>query len=110
VVEGRMKMNIIIVTACLAGVAHSKMCAAALTKEAERRGHTVWNEIQSDSSRTGKVTPEQIEQADVVLFAYAVAIMEKERFRGKKVLKVPIEKALRNVKGTMDKLEALAAE
>ncbi len=46
----------------------------------------------------------------MVLFAYAVAIMEKERFRGKKVLKVPIEKALRNVKGTMDKLEALAAE
>ncbi len=78
-------MNIIIVTACLAGVAHSKMCAAALTKEAERRGHTVWNEIQSDSSRTGESDPpEQIEQADVVLFAYAVAIMEKERFRGKR--------------------------
>ena len=34
-------MKIALITACLAGVAHSKMAALALKKEAQRRGHTL---------------------------------------------------------------------
>jgi PTS system fructose-specific IIB component len=103
-------MKIIILTACLAGVAHSKMCAAALNRAAEKRGHTVLaTEIQSDSGNSAMVKPDVIAGADGILIATAVAIMGMERFRGKKVLKVPIEKALRKPDQALEKLEKLVS-
>ena len=35
-------MKISLITACLAGVAHSKMAATALKKEALKRGHEIY--------------------------------------------------------------------
>lgn len=100
-------MTIVVVTACLAGVAHSKMAAVALKKEGEARGHKVYVEEQGGHKITKKVTPEQIEEADVVIFAQAIAIGNTSRFRGKKIFKVPINRALRDIKGTIDKAIAL---
>lgn len=47
-------MKLVVVTACLAGVAHSKMVAAALKKEAEARGHECFTEMQGGYNMTDR--------------------------------------------------------
>ena len=60
-------MKIALITACLAGVAHSKMAALALKKEAKIRGHEICVEEQGGHKIPVKISKEQIEQADVVI-------------------------------------------
>ena len=98
-------MKLLIVTACQAGVAHSKMTEAALRKEAERRGHQVISEIQGGYNLTNALSEKECQSADVVLIANAVAIAGKERFRGKLTITVPIDKAIRNVSLVINKVD-----
>lgn len=98
-------MKLCVVTACLAGVAHSKMVAAAVKKEAEKRGHEVAVEMQGGYNLTEEIDPEFIKNCDVVIFAYAIAVAKQERFQGKPIIKVPIDKAIRNVNALVDKAE-----
>ena len=101
-------MNIVVVTACLAGVAHSKMVAAGLKKECESRGYKCSVEMQSGSGITDKLSQEDINKADVVIIAKAISIAEKERFEGKKIYEIAINKAIRNLKGVLDKAVEIA--
>ena len=78
-------MKIALITACLAGVAHSKMAALALKKEAKIRGHEICVEEQGGHKIPVKISKEQIEQADVVIIAKMVSISGKDRFKGKKI-------------------------
>lgn len=103
-------MKIVVVTACLAGIAHSKIVAEALVKEGEQRGHVVYVEQQGGHKISKKVTQEQIDESDVVIIANAIAIKGKDRFESKKTIMVPIAKAIRNIKGTMDDAEKLVNE
>ena len=98
-------MNLIIVTACLAGVAHSKMCANALKKEAEARGHRVLVEMQGGTNLSDTIPAEVCKKADIVLIAYAISIAKKERFEGLPIIKVPIDQAIRNIKAVIDEVE-----
>ena len=54
-------MKIALITACLAGVAHSKMAALALKKEAKIRGHEIYVEEQGGHKIPVKISKEQIE-------------------------------------------------
>lgn len=98
-------MKIVVVTACLAGVAHSKMVAAAIKKEAESRGHTCYTEMQGGYNMTETLPLEICKSADMVIFAHAIAVANADRFEGKPIIKVPIDKAIRNIKPLMDKAE-----
>ncbi len=98
-------MKIVVVTACLAGVAHSKMVAAALKKEAEARGHECVTEMQGGYNMTERLPESVCQSADIVIFAQAIAVANAERFHGKKIIKVPIDKAIRNIKVIIDKAE-----
>lgn len=100
-------MKIVVVTACLAGIAHSKIVAEALTKEGKKRGHEIFVEQQGGHKITKKVTEEEIDSADIVIVANAIAIKDKDRFENKKVYTVPIAKAIRDIKGTLDNAEKL---
>ncbi|WP_343247664.1 PTS fructose transporter subunit IIB [Diplocloster hominis] len=98
-------MKLVIITSCVAGVAHSEMCAAALKKEAIARGHSVRVEMQGGSNLSDMLPKEICQSADVILIAYAIAVAKKERFEGKPVVKVPIGQAIRHIKQVMDKAE-----
>jgi fructose-specific phosphotransferase system IIB component len=102
-------MKMVIITACSTGVAHSRMCSAALKKEAETRGHTVATEMQGGHNLTTQLSREVCQDADIILIAYAIAIDDQERFEGKIVIKLPISKAIRNVKAVIDKVEEVYA-
>ena len=67
-------MKMVIITACSTGVAHSRMCSAALKKEAETRGHTVATEMQGGHNLTTQLSREVCQDADIILIAYAIII------------------------------------
>ena len=54
-----------------------------------------------------KISKEQIEQADVVIIAKMVSISGKDRFKGKNILDVSVNEALRKPSLIMDKAELL---
>ena len=53
-------MKIGLITSCLAGVAHSKMAAIALQKEAVKRGYEICIEQQGGHKIPVKLTSDQI--------------------------------------------------
>lgn len=96
-------LRIAVVTSCIAGVAQSHMAAVALKRAAEKRGIHVSCEEQGGHKVSNKMSNDDIELADLVIFARAVAIAERERFDGKKIYECPVNKALVDPKGTIDK-------
>ena len=100
-------MKIALVTACLAGVAHSKMAAIALKKEAQKRGYEMCIEEQGGHKIPVKISKEQIEHADVIIIAKMVSISGKDRFKGKMILDVSVNEAVRKPSLIMDKAEQL---
>lgn len=98
-------MKIVAVTACPAGVAHTYMAAKALEKEALRRGHSIYIEKQGTLGIDDELTEEQIEEADVVIFAVSVSVEDEERFDGKKIVDVEIGDVLGNPASILDKIE-----
>ena len=91
----------------MAGIAHSKMAAAALKKEASKRGHEICIEEQGGHKIPVKVSQEEINDADIVIFAKMVSISGKDRFNGKKILDVSVNKAVRKPLEIMDQAEEL---
>jgi len=102
-------MKIAIVTSCLAGVAQSRMAALALKQEAEKRGFAVFTEEQGGHKISKRLQPDEIAQADLVIFARAITISDKGRFSGKKILELPVNKALIDPVGTIDRAVGLFA-
>ena len=102
-------MKLVIITACATGVAHSRMCSIALKTEAEKRGHAVWTEMQGGHNLTSQLSKEICQLADIILIAYAIAIDDQERFKGKTVIKLPISQAIRNVEAVINKVEEVYA-
>ena len=100
-------MKIALITSCLAGVAHSKMAATAIKKEAEARGFEIVIEEQGGHKIPVRLTREQIDASDLVIIAKAISISGKERLIGKKILDVSVNTALRDPKGTIDQAIAL---
>lgn len=94
--------KIVAVTACPAGVAHTYMAAKALEKAAKELGHSIFVEKQGSLGIEGELSKEAIKEADVVIFATAVAVQNEERFAGKDILEVEIGEALRDPKGIID--------
>ncbi|MGB1114313.1 MAG: PTS fructose transporter subunit IIB [Flavobacteriaceae bacterium] len=100
-------MRIALVTACLAGVAHSKMASMALKKEALKRGHEIAIEEQGGHKVPVKLSPEDIARADVVIIAKMVNISGKNRFENKPILDVSVNKAVINPALIIDQAEVL---
>ena len=100
-------MKIALITSCLAGVAHSKMAAAALRKESEKRGHEIVIEEQGGHKVNAKLTQEQIDSADIVIIAKMISISGKERIKNKPVLDVSVNIAVRNPVSIIDQAEEL---
>jgi len=95
-------VSIAVVTSCIAGVAQSHMAAVALKREAEKRGLRVFTEEQGGHKVSNRMREDDIAKADVVIFAQAISIAERERFEGKKIFELPVNKALVNPKKAVD--------
>ncbi len=79
-------MKIVAITACAGGIAHTYMAAEALKKSARTAGDKIHIEIQGSMGVENKLTQEEIDQADLVIFAVNITIEGRDRFRKKKPL------------------------
>lgn len=83
------RCNIIAVTACPTGIAHTYMAAEALEKAALANNCSIKVETRGSGGAKNVITPDEIKAADCVIIACDVNV-PMERFAGKKLIKVQV--------------------
>lgn len=97
-------MNIVAVTACPTGIAHTYMAAEQLEKTAKTLGHKIKVETQGAMGIENEISMAEVKAADVVLIAADIAIDQRDRFKGKKVVEIPVQDVLKNPTAVFEKL------
>jgi PTS system fructose-specific IIB component/fructose-specific PTS system IIB-like component len=98
-------MKVVAVTACPTGIAHTYMAAEQLEKTAKSLGHKIKVETQGAMGIENELTPADIKDADFVIFAVDIAVEQEERFEGRKIVRVPVQEAIKNPAGIFGKLK-----
>lgn len=98
-------MNIVGITACPVGIAHTYIARDRLMKAAEYCGHKCKIETQGSIGPENVLTAEEIKAADVVILAADVSVSGEERFAGKPVVRVSTSMALQNPLDLIKKIE-----
>lgn len=94
-------MKIVAVTACATGIAHTYMAAEQLQKTAKTLGYQIKVETQGALGIENELSESDIRQAQVVIFAADIEVEKSERFEGVKVVRVPVQQAIKNPKGVL---------
>lgn len=102
-------MNIVGVTACTLGIAHTYIAQKKIEIAAKKAGHHVKIETQGTIGIENPLTADEIASADIVLLAADVQVYGEERFTGKKVVKVSTEMAIKSPNKLIEKLSALVS-
>lgn len=106
--------NIIAVTACPVGLAHTYMASEALIKAGEELGVDIYVEKQGANGIEDKHTSKMIKKADAVIFATDISIREPERFAFLPTIEVPVAQPIKDgvgvIKLAIDKIENLEKE
>lgn len=97
-------MNIVAVTACPTGIAHTYMAAEKLTDAAMSHGHDIKVETQGAMGVENPITETDVKSADIAIFAVDTAIEDERRFCGLRSIRVPVADAIRNPKALMAQL------
>ena len=93
-VVGEGEADILAVTSCPSGVAHTFLAAKSLEKAACTLGIKIKVETQGANGVINRLTEKDIEKAKFVILAHDVAIKEPERFKKIKVLDVSTKDAI----------------
>lgn len=93
---------ILAITACPTGIAHTYMAAEYMEAEAKKRGFRIKIEKQGANGIEDKITSKDIEEADVVIFAHAVALTNLNRFRGMNYLDVDVQYPIKHTAECID--------
>ncbi|QIL85332.1 PTS transporter subunit EIIA [Vibrio sp. HDW18] len=88
--------EILAVTACPSGVAHTFLAAKALEKAACRMGVKIKVETQGANGILNRITAKDVEQAKWVILAHDVAIKHPQRFEHIKVIDITTKEAILN--------------
>ena len=98
--------NLVAVTACPSGVAHTYMAAEAIESAAKAKGWNCSVETQGSIGIENELTAEQVSGADVVILTKDIDIKNQERFEGKMVVRIGVSDAVKRAPLVMDKIEA----
>lgn len=90
--------DVLAITSCPSGVAHTFLAAKALEKTAAKMGVRIKVETQGANGIVNRITQKDIENAKVVIFAHDVAIKEPQRFKNIKTLDVKTKVAIQDPK------------
>lgn len=102
-------MNIVAVTACPTGIAHSQMAAENIKTTAEARGHEIRVEVQGAMGAQDELTAAEIEAADVVVITADTAV-SRDRFEGTPVVKKTVKDGVNKAEAVIREAERLAGE
>ena len=97
-------MKIVAVTACPTGIAHTYMAAEQLEKAAKASGHQIRVETQGAMGIENELSAKDIAEADAAIFAVDIEVENKDRFSGKKIVKVGVAEAIKNPQGVLAKV------
>lgn len=87
--------EVLAVTACPTGIAHTYMAADALIKKAKEMGVNIKVETNGSTGVKNEITAEEIKRAKGIIVA-ADKNIEMERFAGKHVEIVPVKEGIKN--------------
>jgi len=102
-------MKIVGVSACTVGIAHTYIAQEKIENAAKKLGDEVKIETQGTIGIENALTDEEVKEADIVLLAVDVKISGDERFKNKKVVKVPTEVAIKSPNKLVAKLHEVVA-
>ncbi|MFD2210637.1 fructose-specific PTS transporter subunit EIIC [Virgibacillus halophilus] len=94
--------QILAVTACPTGIAHTYMAAEKLHEVANEKGITIKVETNGSSGVKNRLSDKEIDEADAIIVA-ADTKVEMARFQGKPLIEVPVGKAIRDASELLDK-------
>lgn len=97
-------MKIVAVTACPTGIAHTYMAAEQMEKTARQMGHEIKVETQGAMGIENELSQDEIDDADVAIFAVDIAVEQEERFQNIRTIQVPVQDALKNPRSIFEKL------
>lgn len=94
--------QVLAITSCPSGVAHTFMAAKSLEKAAKAMGVSIKVETQGADGIKNRLTAADVKNADVIIFAHDVAIKDKTRFDSIPQIDVGTKDAIRNSKGLIE--------
>lgn len=94
-------MKLVAVTACATGIAHTYMAAELLEKTAIAMGHQIKVETQGAMGVENQLSASDIRQAQAAIFAADIDIEGSQRFHGIKLVRVPVQQAIKDPKGVI---------
>ncbi|WP_440895105.1 PTS fructose transporter subunit IIB [Amphibacillus sp. Q70] len=97
-------MNIIGITACTSGIAHTYIAKEKLEVAASSLGFTIKVETQGTIGVENELTEEDVKNADVVVIAADIGVGGKDRFKDKPVVNVPISMVMKSPKSLLTKI------
>jgi fructose-specific phosphotransferase system IIB component len=80
------------------------MAAERLERAAKKLGHAIRVETQGAMGIENSLSADDVLNADVVLLAAGIAVRDRERFEGKRVVEVSVQEAIRNAEGILSAL------
>lgn len=90
-----MTKNVVAITACAAGIAHTYMAAEALEQAGREHNFFVKVETQGSIGAENVLTEKEISEADLVIIASDIEI-DLARFAGKRVYKTRPKAAIKD--------------
>ncbi len=100
--------NIVAITSCPTGIAHTFMAAEGLQKGAEALGHRIKVETQGSVGAQNTLTEADVAAADLVIIA-ADTKVDQSRFRGKPIYETSTNAAINDGQGLVKNALAQAA-
>jgi fructose-specific phosphotransferase system IIB component len=96
-------MNIVAVTACPTGIAHTYMAAEQLEKTARKLGHQIKVETQGAMGIENELCQADVDEAQVAILAADIVLEKMERFSRIRTIQVNVQEAIKNPEAVLAK-------
>lgn len=100
--EDKNNYELLGITACPTGIAHTYMAAESLEQVGKELGHPIKVETQGQSGTKNKLTDEEIKNAKAIIIAADVKV-DLSRFDGKKILRTGVSDGIHKPKELIEK-------
>lgn len=100
-IEAEGEADVLAITACPSGVAHTFLAAKSLQKAAAKQGIKLKVETQGANGIINRITTKDVANARYVILAHDVAIKNRERFKDIEIIDVKTKEAIHNPEGLL---------
>ncbi|KTA91616.1 PTS fructose transporter subunit IIA [Aeromonas salmonicida subsp. smithia] len=101
IIEAEGEADVLAITACPSGVAHTFLAAKSLQKAAAKAGIKLKVETQGANGIINRISAKDVANARFVILAHDVAIKNRERFANIEVIDVKTREAIHNPEGLL---------